>query len=267
MKKYISYFKIYFANILQYRISAYAGVITQFVFGIMQITIYITLAKENPDTVPMNIKQITTYIWLQQMFLQMFVTWCIDKDILNMIRSGNVSYELCRPVDLYDLWFIRSASKRLSKAILRSIPMFIIAVLLPYPYKFYIDVSIINLVFFFITMFLSFMLLICLTMIVFGIVLKTVSSAGIVMFASIVIDFFAGVEIPLPFFPEYLQGILKYLPFTYLQNVPFRIFGNGMNIYEIKHAIVMQLFWIFVVFIGGKIIFKRSEKRICVLGG
>lgn len=267
MKKYLSFFRIQFIDMLQYRLSAFAGVLTQFFFGIMQILIFVTLTDENPSASPMNISQITAYIWMQQMFLQLFVFFSIDKGTIETIRTGNVSYELCRPIDLYNMWFVKNAAIRLSKGLLRCIPILIVAVLLPYPYGLSLEFDFTNFLFFIITAVLAFLLVISGCMIIFGATFKTISPNGIVAFSTLVIDFFTGTEVPLPFFPDSFQKIIKILPTTYMQNIPFRILGGGMCIDEIIFSICMQIGWIVILISIGKLIFKKATKNVCVQGG
>ena len=57
---------------------------------------------------PMEFDQLASYIWLQQAFLAFFAVWILDNEIFEEIRSGNVAYELCRPLDLYNLWFVKT---------------------------------------------------------------------------------------------------------------------------------------------------------------
>ena len=61
---------------------------------------------------PMTFAQLSSYIWLQQAFLALFMMWFFDNDIFEAITRGDVAYELCRPVDLYNMWFVRSAALR-----------------------------------------------------------------------------------------------------------------------------------------------------------
>ena len=58
--------------------------------------------------------------------------WNADAEIRAMIRSGAVAYELCRPVDLYGLWYARAIAWRTAPTMLRAVPMAIFAsVVLP----------------------------------------------------------------------------------------------------------------------------------------
>lgn len=45
MKKYVSFFRLHFAIGLQYRAAAWAGIATQFFWGIMEIIIYCTFYR------------------------------------------------------------------------------------------------------------------------------------------------------------------------------------------------------------------------------
>ena len=47
-----------------------------------------------------------------------------------MIRSGNVAFDLIRPVDLYNYWLARSFSGRAAPMIIRATPIIIIAALI-----------------------------------------------------------------------------------------------------------------------------------------
>ena len=60
--------------------------------------------------------------------------------IITMIKNGNVAYELCRPQDLYWMWFSKIFGERLSNVALRFIPVLLVAVILPIPY--HLDLSI-----------------------------------------------------------------------------------------------------------------------------
>lgn len=55
-------------------------------------------------------------------------------EIFEAIVNGNISYELCRPIDIYDMWFARSMANRFSKALLRCVPVLLISVLVREPY-------------------------------------------------------------------------------------------------------------------------------------
>ena len=94
MKKYWSFFKMRLMACLQYRAAALAGMSTQLVWGGMEILLYRAFWLENPERFPMGMEALSTYIWLQQAFLALFVIWDWDYDILKSVKEGSVAYEL-----------------------------------------------------------------------------------------------------------------------------------------------------------------------------
>jgi len=134
MKAVLSLFRIRFLNGLQYRTAALAGMATQFVWGGMIVLLYKALHASNPAALPMELSALCSYVWLQQAFLALFNVWTVEKDLLNMVYDGSVGYELCRPMDIYTNWYIKSLSTRVSRAVLRCMPVLIFALLLPQPY-------------------------------------------------------------------------------------------------------------------------------------
>ena len=107
MKSYLSYFKLKFLTGLQYRAAALAGLSTQFFFGFVYISVYIAFYESGSGTIPMPLDELVSFIWLNQAFFALVFMWYKDKEILSMIKNGNVAYELCRPQDLYFMWFFK----------------------------------------------------------------------------------------------------------------------------------------------------------------
>ena len=134
MKKYLSFFRLRFLHGLQYRTAAVSGIVTQFVWGAMEILLFRAFYQADPTSFPMTFQALSTYVWLQQAFLALYMAWFWEMELFDSITTGNVAYELCRPVRLYNMWYVRSLAVRLSKAVLRCMPILITALLLPKPY-------------------------------------------------------------------------------------------------------------------------------------
>ena len=108
MKQYLAFFKLRFITNLQYRSAAIAGIFTQFFFGLVFIMVYSKFYESGTSDVSMTLEQTVTYLWLQQALLALICLYHREKEILNMIKNGNVAYELCRPGNVYIKWFVRS---------------------------------------------------------------------------------------------------------------------------------------------------------------
>ena len=166
MRKYISFFRLRFSMGLQYRTAAVAGVVTQFFWGTMEILVYRAFYEADAAAFPMSFEAVVTYIWLQQAFLAVFGAWIMEGEIFDAIRNGNIAYELCRPVSIYQMWFSRSVANRTSKALLRCVPILTVAALLPAPYGLRLPASWTCGGLFLLTMLLGLLVIVAFTMLV-----------------------------------------------------------------------------------------------------
>ncbi|MBQ6551497.1 MAG: ABC transporter permease [Lachnospiraceae bacterium] len=267
MKKYFSFFRLRLAMGLQYRTAAIAGLVTQFFWGFMLIGAYRAFYESNPSAFPMSFQAMVSYIWLQQAFLAVFITWRYDEDIFTMITDGGISYELARPVDLYGMWYAKNLAMRLSEAMLRFAPVLLLAMVLPHPFRLGRPASAAHFFLFLLTMVVGLLLTVAFLMIIYGLAMKTISPTGVRLFFPAIVEFMSGQIIPIPFFPEKLRKIAELLPFAGMQNVPLRIYSGDLSGTPMVTAVVLQFFWL-LVFLGiGKLLLSSAEKRAVVQGG
>ena len=109
MRAYRAILSAQVRTLLQYRAAAFAGLCTQLFFGFVMVMVYEAFYRSTTADMPMTYPQIVVYVWLGQAMLGMF-PWNVDAEIRQQIRTGGVVYELLRPVDLYNLWFARTAA-------------------------------------------------------------------------------------------------------------------------------------------------------------
>jgi ABC-2 type transport system permease protein len=118
-----------YRTLLQYRAAALAGLGTQILWAAIRIMVIVAFYELNPEGQPISLMQLVAYVWLGQALLGMFPT-NVDTEIAEMIRSGAVSYEMVRPLGLYNFWFRRTIALRTATTTLRSIPMLVFAIVL-----------------------------------------------------------------------------------------------------------------------------------------
>ena len=264
---YATLFKIRFINGLQYRIAAWAGLATQFAWGFLNILLFYAFYTENPANFPMTFEQFAAHTWLNQAFLMIFVVYVWDSSIFDSITSGNIAYELARPVDLYNMWLVKNMANRIAGVFLRFFPVLIVAFLLPKPFGLILPADIFTFVLFIISAIFAFILvnLYCLFFYICG--FYTVNSSGIRMLGCAVSDLLSGFIIPLPFYPEPVLKVVNVLPFASMQNIPLFIYSGYISKNEALLKIGIQIFWIVIFYIIGKILMKNALKKVIVQGG
>lgn len=267
MNKYISLLRMRFISGIQYRTAALAGIITQYVWGFMIILGFKAFYDADASAFPMSFDALVSYVWLNQAFLALFMSWIIDTDILKSIRDGSVAYELCRPVQLYPMWFFKSMANRLSRAVLRCFPIIITAIFLPKPFRLLPPSDFGTILAFLISLFIGFLLVVAFGMITYIITFYTLSSNGVKAVIIGTVEFFSGSIIPLPFFPENIRKIVELLPFASMQNVALRIYSGDIIGKEIILRIALQLFWFIAICLLGNYLMHRTMRHVVVQGG
>ena len=267
MRKYLSFFRMRFVMGLQYRTAALAGIVTQFFWGAMEILIFMAFYRTSAETFPMSMEATSSYIWLQQAFLAFFGAWMMDYEIFETISGGNIAYELCRPISIYDMWYARNVATRLSRAVLRCFPILLVAAFLPKPYGISAPVDIIHFILFLFTLILGLAVMVSLCMLIYVLAFFTISAQGLRMLFSLTVEFLAGAVIPLPFFPDKIRQIMEMLPFAAMQNVPLRIYSGSMSGAEMRTAIELQIFWLLVLTLIGRGLCHAAIKKVTVQGG
>lgn len=267
MNVYYSVLKLRMLNGLQYRSAALAGVATQFFWGFMYIMIFEAFYAQALHIPPISLKDLITYIWLQQAFLAFIMLWFRDNELFDLITKGNIAYELCRPCDLYGFWYAKLLAQRLSSALLRCFPIFIVAFLLSEPYRMTIPPNLATGLLFLLSLILGLLLLVAISLFIYISVFITMSPAGSLLVFGVIGEFFAGLIIPLPLMPEWLQNIAYLLPFRWTADFPFRVYSGHIPQNEAMIGIFQQLAWLMLLVWLGKLALNKVLRRVVVQGG
>jgi len=267
MSAYKALFRIRFVNSLQYRIAAIAGLVTQFVWGFMYILGFNAFYASNPAAFPMTLEQTISYVWLQQAFMALFFIWFYENSIFADIESGQIAYEMVRPVNIFNKWFTQTAANRLARAALRCVPVLVVAFLLPEQFRLVLPGEPLRILLFFLSMMLSMVVVVSFSMLIYISAFYTINSLGTRIVVGVAGDFLAGGYIPIPFFPEALRQIVELSPFGAMQNMPLLIFSGYLDGAGIARGMLLQVFWIVVLLSIGHISMHRALKRVVVQGG
>ncbi len=265
MKQYVSLFRIRLINGLQYRAAALAGLTTQFAWGFMELLAFSAFYRADPAAFPMEFSHLVSYIWIQQAFLALFMPWGAGGNAVDTIVSGNIAYDLARPMDIYNRWFFEAVADRIARAMLRCAPVLIVAFALPPAFRMTLPPDIFQF-----SMFLLSAPLAMFTVTAYHLIdsistFYTMSRYNVIFV--ILADFLGGGYVPIPFFPESFQKVAALLPFAAMQNMPLRIYSGDIAGMDAIRGIGLQLFWAAAMLAFGKWLMKRSLKRVIAQGG
>lgn len=263
LKPYVALTGARFRALLQYRAAALAGFGTQLFWGLIRVMIFDAFYRSTTAAQPMTYSQTVTYLWLIQAML-LLIPWSIDAELRTMIRSGAVAYELLRPADLYWFWYSRALAGRIAPVMLRCIPMFVVAGLflgLQPP------ASMASAAAWLLATGGALLLSCAITNLLAISLLWTVAGDGIVRLLSPLATLLSGSIVPLPFFPEWSQPILTFLPFRGLMDTPFRLYTGHLPPEQVFGVVGHQLAWTAALVLLGRWLLSLGTRRMIVQGG
>ena len=263
MRAYWAVFSARFRMLLQYRVAALAGCVTQVFWGLIRLMILWAFYLSSTARQPMSYDQVVSYIWLGQAMI-MLILFRPDTEIDAMIRSGTVAYELVRPVDLYRLWFCRGVAGVVAPMMLRMVPILIIAALC---FGLGAPASLAAGTLWLLSAGAAVLLSAAVSTLMSISLLWTVSGLGATRLLSASFYFFSGMVVPLPLFPDWAQPIIRVLPFRALADTPFRIYSGHIPPAEALAAIGHQFAWVVGFALLGQWLLSRGTRRLVVQGG
>jgi viologen exporter family transport system permease protein len=272
LRPYLAIVSARFRMLLQYRSAALAGLFTQAFFGVTLIMIYEAFYRSSAAAVqPMAFAQVASYVWLAQALLAM-LPWNADAEVRAMVRSGAIAYELCRPIDLYSLWYARAVAQRTAPTILRAAPMVVLATIgLPLlglgEWRLAPPASLAAGAGFAAALACALALGCAISVLMNISLLWTVSGEGIVMLVATAVSLLSGLAVPLPMFPAWAQSILRWLPFAGLADLPFRIYTGHIAPGGVAVVLAQQIAWTAALVALGRRLIGRGMRRLVVQGG
>lgn len=265
-KQFKIYFKINFAKQAQYRSAALSGTATQIFFGFMQIMVFMAFLGTSSSS-GFSIPQMSSYIWLRQVFYPMFIFYNSHHHILSQILNGDISYGLIKPVKMYNQWFYDMYSSNVAKVFFRAPILLLVVLLLPAGWGLMLPAGWINLLLFILSFLISSVLIVTISIISYTIVTMTLSAGAVFGIVNAVASLFAGQIVPLPLFPMWFQKLANFFPFRYVVDLPFRIYVGSIDPREALMFIGIQVLWLVALMIFGKFFVKKRTNKLVVQGG
>jgi ABC-2 type transport system permease protein len=259
-----------FRAMLQYRAAAFGGIVAQTFFALVRLMVLDAFYRSSSAPQPLAASEMIGYVWLGQMTYAMF-PHNVDPSVREDIRSGNVVYELCRPLGLYRLWFSRSLAWRSAPVALRLPPVLLVGMAVmplvgleawrlqpPDPAAGAAWLA---------AMAGALLLASALTALMSVALLWTAGDQGVTVLISATGFLLGGLIIPLPLYPDWAQPIVMALPFAGVQDLPARLYTGNIAASWIGLVLAHQLAWTAALFAIGSWALARRTRRMVVQGG
>ncbi|WP_238652530.1 ABC transporter permease [Paenibacillus piscarius] len=265
-----SLFRIRMAEGLQYRVSAISGTMVSVFWALIEcvlFTVFYTYSENGSwNNNGLSLQQAISYVWLAQ-GLFVLQSMSIDGEIMGKINNGDVGIELCRPMNLYTHWFVKSSAGKLGTSWMRGMSTVLAGLLMPAGYALGGPASLPALFCFLLSVVMAFVLCSAFAMLVTAIRLNITWGDGPTYMLLLVSGVLSGTYLPLRLWPESMQTFLYLQPFGGFADIPLQLYIGSVAPAAALPGIGMQLLWSLIFIAAGRMIMKRRLHSIIVQGG
>ncbi len=263
MDKYLEMIRIRFLMMLAYRTNYYTGILIYSINIGAYYFLWSAIYGGKGSIQGLSIAQMTTYVAVSWM-ARAFYFNNIDREMALEIMEGKVAVELIRPYSYLGMKTMQGLGEGIFRLFFFSVPGLVIVALI-FPVKFTWDPAVWGL--FGISIVLSFLINTQLNLLTGITTFFLYNNSGLIRAKRVVIDLFSGLLLPISFFPEWAQSIMKFLPFQGISYIPSMIFTNGFSHQQAISAIWQQLIWVIVLLLPIQLLWMTAKKQLIIQGG
>jgi ABC-2 type transport system permease protein len=247
-----------------YRMATFAGAVTNTIFGFIKAYVFLAVYQSRDEIGGFTAMDAVTFSFVVQGFLMMVSAFDIRTEVAERIRTGDVVSDLYRPIGFMAYWFAVDVGRAAFQMIARGLPP-VVAGAMVFDLRLPEHGS---------------------TWVAFGasIVLALLVSFGLRFAVSLwsfwLLDdrgpnqilivsmlFFAGVVLPIGFFPDWLEAVARALPFSAMIQVPVEIFLEEHAGADLAGQLVRQAGWAIALLAGARALVVVATRKVVVQGG
>lgn len=260
---YLDLIRMEFINNLAYRSSYFTGI---FNYSI-QIGAYFFLWEAVYTG-----RRVLGGLSKEQMLTYVIIAWVVrsfyfsnlDRYIANEIQQGKIALELIRPYNYQLVKFARAFGEAIFRVIFFALPSGILMYLI---HPFGLPPNPVSVLIFAVAVVLSFFINAQISMIAGTFAFFTQSVSGIYRGKRVVMDLFSGLLLPISFYPDWAQQVIKLLPFQAVSYLPNMIYLGKLQGWAAVQAVLIQVFWLVVLYTAGALFWRYAVRHVVVQGG
>ncbi|VEU82101.1 ABC transporter permease [Acholeplasma hippikon] len=269
IKKYLAFTKAGILDGFAYKFNAFGWFLGDVFTILILYFLWQAVYKNSPTDIinGMTFSQMVTYLILARvcspLIFNGFSFWQLGYDIY----EGNIAINLIKPINYRRRTLFSTLGGFIANFILLFLPISVIVFIIFY---FLLGVSIPSIPFillFLLSAFLACIIYDALNFMIAELAIFTNALFGLMLIKDTVLGFLSGSLLPISFFPSWLQGITKYLPFRSIAEVPIMILMEKYSYKEILLEMVLQVVWIVILNLCAQLSFNQIKKHIVSAGG
>jgi ABC-2 type transport system permease protein len=246
-----------------YRGATLAGIFTNTVFGFILAYVLLAVFEQRPTIGTFDAVDAVTYTFVTQgLLLTVGIFGNIEQ--ASRILTGEVAMDLCRPYDYQAWWAAVHYGRAVFYVWARGIPPFVLGALV-------LEVRLPDELWIWPAFLLSVALAVGVAF-AWGFLLQLsafwiIDVRGPNQLGWISAQFLGGTFVPLVLFPDWIEPVVRALPFASMMGLPVEVFlGKHVGV-ELLGVYALQVFWLAALCLVGRAVLARAVRKLVVLGG
>jgi ABC-2 type transport system permease protein len=263
MRLFIELAKRSFQRQLSYRAATFAGLATNFFFGMLRVAVMVALYQTSGEVNGISLRGAITFTGLTQAligFLSLFGWY----DMMNSIYTGAVASDLLKPMGYFNFWLAQDLGRALAQLVLRGFTMMAAyAVLIGISFPHGIEQWTILILSLILAWLISFSWRFLVNLSGFW----TPDARAIGRFGFVLLYFVTGFLMPLRFFPDWFVRMCDYTPFPHMVNTVVEIYLGVLSGPQIAVVLVKQVVWVVLLVFICQLTLRSGVRRLVIQGG
>ncbi len=262
---YLGFARRGFQRAITYRFQFWAELVVNVLFMVVYLSVWRALYLGRGSVAGYDRRHLLTYIVVSQTLITFQFTIRAWAMVEAKVRSGDVALDLIRPVDFQGMLLATSLGTAAHTVLTNMLPKFALFAVLGVVGA---PASGMAWVLFPISATLGLLVSFAIEFLIGIAAFWLVEIRGLqalVMWA--ICGFFSGYFLPLEFFPLWLAGIARLLPFSSMVYVPSALYAGSLSGETALLAVGGQLLWVAALLGAGRALFGVAARRLVVQGG
>lgn len=249
-----------FLRYATYRQAVFAGLVTNTMFGFLRTAIVLTVFAGSARVAGYDPASAVTFVWVGQGLLVVVMIFG-EGELAGRVRTGQVSADLLRPVDLQAALL----AEDLGRASFAMMTRFAVPVVIGgLAFELALPTSPVRWLSFAVGVLLAVLVSFGLRFLINLTAFWLLDSRGVLTIYAVVAPMLAGLIIPVPYFPGWAAAVLAATPFPAMVQTPTDLLlGRG----DAAWLLAGQLLWAVLLLGAGRLVLARAVHRLVVQGG
>jgi ABC-2 type transport system permease protein len=263
VRKYLALGKGSFMVGMVYRFGFIATIVGNILYMVIAYYLWTSVYEGQEVINGLSFDQTFLYVALASTVFILFNTY-VDWLMSFEIREGRITNYLVKPIDHQLAVLAYGGGRTILNILIVTVPT---ALLLTFAFGVAIPVGV-GLLLFPVSLFLAFLISFCFDYAVGLTGFYTESIWGLVTVKETLILALSGALIPIQFFPEGLQNLLRWLPFSAIYHTPLMMITQpDQGLSPLLERLAFQFFWVGTLLVFTRLFYNRAIKVLRVAGG